>query len=195
MAEIAAALGTDGVIFGQVGRLDDGFRLDLKVISAKDARIVSTFSQRVSSEGALLDLMDQGALALATEAARELGRDLAPRETPKKSVMGPVGYAVGGAGLASVIAGTVLLLQAKSKADAIPVAGTGGPPLTLTEAEALASQGKTFQTVGWVCVIAGGALLATGTTLAVLGARETPTVALSVDPTSGAAALVVSGRF
>lgn len=195
VAEIAAALGTHGVVFGQVGRLDDGFRLDLKVISAKDARIVSTFSQRADSEGELLDVMDQAARVLAADAARELDKELTPRAPPARSVMAPVGYAVGGVGVASVIAGTVLLLQAKSRADAIPAPGSGVPPLAVSDAEALASQGKTFQTAGWACVIAGGALVAAGATLAVLGSREAPTVSLGVDPSSGAAALVVSGRF
>lgn len=73
LAELAGALGADGLVTGQLAKVGKVFQLDIKVLDT-NARPLFLFSRRVSSEEAILDELEKGAEA----AAKKL------RETVKK---------------------------------------------------------------------------------------------------------------
>ena len=61
MAELAGALGADGVVMGSIARLGSGFAVTLKVISPGDARTLAMRTGRSKDEDALLDWLTETA--------------------------------------------------------------------------------------------------------------------------------------
>src|SRR5262245_17099819 len=47
MAELANALGVDGIITGSIGKLDEVFQINVKVVGAGNARQLAVFSAKV----------------------------------------------------------------------------------------------------------------------------------------------------
>jgi hypothetical protein len=70
LAEIAGALGVDGVVVGNVARFGGDYAVTLKVVSARDGALLASASSRSLKEGALLEWM--------AEAAQRLARQLVP---------------------------------------------------------------------------------------------------------------------
>lgn len=91
IAEIAGALGVSDVVNGELARVDDGFRLLVKVISAANGRPRFARSVALKTEGEVFEALDAWALIIAgREAPKQATRTLAP----------VVPMAVGGAALA-----------------------------------------------------------------------------------------------
>jgi hypothetical protein len=67
--ELANALGADALVVGSVGKFDQAYQVNVKIIRASDARAYVTRSARAHSEGELLDALAR----MAREAAEVLG--------------------------------------------------------------------------------------------------------------------------
>jgi hypothetical protein len=80
LTEIAAALGVDGVLTGNVGKFEDTFALNVKVVSARDASMMAIYSSQAEGEKALLDELNRAAEQLARQL---LGRSDQPLLEPK----------------------------------------------------------------------------------------------------------------
>ena len=65
MAELAGALGADGVVMGSIARLGSGFAVTLKVISPGDARTLAARTGRSANEDTLLDWLTEAATLMA----------------------------------------------------------------------------------------------------------------------------------
>src|SRR5205814_752872 len=61
IAEIAGALGVDGVLMGSLAKVGDTFQLNLKVVDAADASVLCTYAVRTDEEEALLKQLSFGA--------------------------------------------------------------------------------------------------------------------------------------
>lgn len=72
--ELANALGVDGTITGSLGKYGATFQLNLVVVSARDNRLLSSFSGLASSEPELIELMGRAARQTAPEIGRGLGK-------------------------------------------------------------------------------------------------------------------------
>jgi hypothetical protein len=83
MAELANALGVDGLITGQLGKFEDIYQLDVKIISATTGRVLSAYSGRASGEKKLLDELSRAAHRMAPELIRLLRRT---KDTPAADV-------------------------------------------------------------------------------------------------------------
>lgn len=66
MMEIGDALGVDGILTGSISRFDDLYQLNLKVVSARDATALATYSSRVEGgQKRLVQELDRAAKVMA----------------------------------------------------------------------------------------------------------------------------------
>lgn len=143
VAEIASALGAEGVVVGQLAKTDGRFRLTAKIISSKSAKAVSIASIDASSESQLQDALPG--------CARELLRLTSPSPAP---------WVVLGAGGVAAIVGSVFLLSAGSAHEALMRRGNSA--LSYDAAREAAAIGARDQLVGLVSLTAGLAAIAAG---------------------------------
>jgi hypothetical protein len=78
MAELAGALGVDGMVLGDVARVGRVYQLNVKVLPASGGAQLAQYSARVEREEALLEALDAAAAAL--------GRDVLAKLRPAPSV-------------------------------------------------------------------------------------------------------------
>jgi hypothetical protein len=162
-AELAGALGADGVVLGELAAVGDVLQLNLKVVS-DSGRPLATWTKRVQGVNRLLDALDEGAKVIAEQALAATGHtvQLAPAAGVRRwwwlpSVSGALVGAAGG----------VLLFLAKGNHDLLTTASSN--PLSLMAAARRASDGELFQTFGFVAVGVGAAGLVTGALLWLFG--------------------------
>jgi hypothetical protein len=194
IAELAAALGTDSVLQGDVAQIDTLFQVNLKLINGADGKVIATYQARVNAEAALLDELDKAAFSLVSEAAPLLKRD-APRalksKGPSLRVLSAIPF---GVGLIGGVVGAVLFTQAGAAYGRIPQQA-GDTPRPTAEVEQIAANGKAMATAGWICVGVGAAGVATGAALLIMGRSTPPPVSASVAPTPSGAMLMIGGDF
>ncbi|MFO0595817.1 MAG: FlgO family outer membrane protein [Myxococcaceae bacterium] len=175
IAEIAAALGTDGVLAGTITRADSGFVVSLRVLHSKSAQVWWSASGRPPSETALLDWLDTQAEVLAETLAP------APRQPVGPWVLGGVGVAALGVGTTFlVLSNTVTLEQVRNANDVGTLSTT-------------VNTGRMQSGVGVVAVSVGAAALAGALIWGVVAKPEAPQVALV--PMSGGALVSVGGAW
>ncbi len=141
-AELAGALGVDGLVSGAVTRTPTGYLLNIKVTKAKDGSEWASASEILTSEGQLLDKLDP----IAARFVRELNG-----KTGGSSAGRIVMFSAAGVGLALTVSGAVLFNMAKSEA-ALLRSDTVQSPLEL---QATASRGNTYQTAGVLLMTVG----------------------------------------
>jgi hypothetical protein len=187
IAELANALGADGVLVGDVGHFGDAYQVQLKVLAGGSAAVLAESSERVATEGQVLDALDRAAQRLSLEVHRRLGREppvgVATAPTARSRAWIP---AVGGA--AFVATGALLVGLAGADYGTLT---SPGPALAPADAGRVASGGALKRGVGVAALIVGGAALASSALMLALGGGET---AVAVGPTGlDGAMVVVSG--
>ena len=65
MAELASALGVDGMLLGDIGKLGTKFQVNLRLTKSSGGRVFATFSRSVSREDDLLEALTDAAAELA----------------------------------------------------------------------------------------------------------------------------------
>lgn len=80
LAEIAAALGVDGILIGDVAHVGSIFQANLKIIDPKSSKRLASFSSAAKSEEELLSVLNKAAVQLAQQFSGSLGRTSAPVE-------------------------------------------------------------------------------------------------------------------
>lgn len=94
LAEIAGALGVEGLITGSLARFGNTFQANLKVIRASDARPLALISRTANTEDALFEAL----IHAAEVAAREVLAELRPGQTAQldsaRAGLGPIAYRV-----------------------------------------------------------------------------------------------------
>ncbi len=197
MAELASALGADGVLLGDLAKVGGRTQLNLKVISARDGRTFAAFSDRVEGDEAVLDALSRAAVQLAKGVATALGRTLTPvaaelrgSSTPPAARFWWVPVA-GGALVAGV--GAFLFNSGGGDYDRLKTA-TADHPLSLKEAQALRDGGSAKQQAGVICAGAGlAAVFAGGLWLALAKANAPASVAWV--PTATGGAVIMTGEL
>lgn len=176
IAEIAAALGVEGLVTGEISRVGKTFQLTVKVLSSRDAHALFQSIRRFETEDDVLRAID--------DVARDAVEALAPEP---RSMVAPVVLA--GVGGAVLIAGAVFQGLA---------AGEYATLRTSTELSSLKgvkAQGEFHQTLGITGLAVGGAVLATGVIWALVGASSPPPARVSVGVSAQGATFVLSGSF
>ena len=148
ISEIAGALGVTDVVNGEIARVDDGYRLLVKVISAANGRPRFARSVALKSERDVFETLDVWALIIAgREAPRPEGRTLAP----------VVPLALGGAAVAT---GAGFLISAAVSWGSLQQ--RGGMALSLSDAQVARTNGERDQLIGFGLVGGGAAALIIG---------------------------------
>jgi TolB-like protein len=210
LAEIGGALGVDYVLIGSLGRLGTLYRVDLKVVDTKKARVLGRFGESVTSEEEkLVAAVQKGVRQLLTPI---LGGDLpvpvVTRPTPGTVPLPPPpvarpaapatpvaaqesgmsragwGWTAAGGGAALVAVGAIFGMSAQ-KAFSDEKAAT-----TLDAYNSAKSKVKSSSLLADVFFVTGAVGLGTGGYLLFTGK---PSVA--VVPTEGGAVAMISGRF
>ena len=188
LAELAGALGVDGVLMGELAAVGDVIQLNLKVLS-EAGKPLASWSRRVDGERRLLDALDEGAAAIAAQVMIATGRKQAP-VVPQVNARS-WWWLPSAAGLAVGAAGGVLLGFARRDHELLTIPG----PERLTDqaAQKLSDEGEIVQTLGFVGVGVGAAALVAGAGLLIFGAP--PPLTPSVAVTGQGAVLSLGGRF
>jgi hypothetical protein len=189
LAELASALGAAAVVVGDVGRFQDTWQLNVKVLSGSDARVIASRSARVGTELAVLDALSAIGRALAAAVLADHHRPVPEALTRAPAAVKPWGWLPLGLGVAAGAAGGVLF--GLSRADAAALTGPG-TMLSATDANALRDSGRTRQTLGVALLIASGVALLTGAGLFLFG--QDPIV-LTLAPGPDGFAFALAGRL
>lgn len=190
-AELAAALGADGVVIARVGLLGTGYAVSARVVSARNAEVLADATEQVGSAAAMPRALDHLAWALVNQldwkwTNRGLQPGAEPGVTPAPSLrrwawlplaVGAVSLGVG-VGLRLKAEGTLSELRGAS---------------TLTEAATLRDAGKLEQGLGFGLIGFGGAAALTALVFALVGPADAPAVALV--PVAGGGVLSLGGVF
>jgi hypothetical protein len=211
MAELAAALGVDGVVTGSVGKFDQSYQVNISVVSSRDGRTLSAFSRKVNGSSAVLDALNDAADQMARDLLRALGRAPASREIvkappphqpitleptspPSQSSLRDWFWLPGGLGLAAGVGSTVFLLQANAAADQLRKAADdpANNHLTLDAANTIRANGATSATFGYAFAAVAAVGVGIGGYCFLAGGPSQP-VALRILPAP--TGLVVSGDF
>lgn len=199
LAELAGAMGVDGVVAGSLGKVGRSYVVNVKVVAASDARLLVSASGRVADEEALLDWLAKTAASFVPQIRQGLGRSAPPvpvavmpekpapivtarAEAPsslRSSAWIPV--AAGGAAL---VAGGVVYALAAQKVGAVSAGqGSYATPVAL---DADLDGAKGMQTLGFVLGGIGVAAAAAGGAMYLWGG---PSEGVAVIP-SGAGVIV-----
>ena len=191
VAELSGALGADGIVVGDVGKLDQSYAVNFKVLS-KEGQTLAIFNAAGAKASELPGVIAEAARALAHQLAGALGRpELEPTVVVAPAPLGPTSLRraawvpLGVAALALVV-GAIGQVVATVKLDAIAGAET------LALAALYRDQGKKWEAAGNAFVAIAATALTAGIVLYVLSARDV-TPGVSVVP--GGASLGVSGAW
>lgn len=198
-AELANALGVDGMISGSIGRFDGAFQINVKIIGANDGRTLAFFSRQVGKEREVLEALNDAAKQMAPQVVRAVrsshatagsgGEVSAPMTPLRKWSFAPVG-----AGVAGVAVGAVFLAQAGSTASALRLPAGDPNEIPTTEYEQRYQTAKNAERNGIICVSAGAAAIVAGAVMFLLGGDEAP-AAVSVAANPHGAAVFLSGSL
>ena len=201
MAELAGALGVDGVITGSLAKTENGsFAVAVKIISARDGAPLALATGRLKNEDAVLDYFADQAPRMAAEVKRAL-RPQAVVEVPatvapvlEEQASAPasskawVPLAVGGALV--VAGGTLYGLARGSEADLR--AGAGAAPGD-EGLQAASRAGQAKETLGFSLLGAGVGAAAAGGALMAFGDQAKAKAWIPM--AAGAGVAVVGGVF
>ena len=173
-AELAGALGVDGLLTASLAKTGGGYLATLRVLRTRDGTVWTQASSRLASEEALQAWLDDTARAFA------------PRLAPPAPGLERWVPAI--AGGACLVAGGGLFAWSKADAASLQGRDTGLTPAQLTEA---AARGKVTQPLGLALLGAGAAGVAASLLWVALAPSAPAQVALV--PTPGGAVLTVGG--
>jgi hypothetical protein len=192
MAELANAMGVDGIITGSLGKVGEVYQVNIKVVAASSAEPLATHSGRVSREEALLDECSRGARSLALQLLKRLRGEEAARALELRTAPTARSYAwipaVSGGVVAAVGAG--LLVAAQLRADSLAGGATGLGLGDEAGRSAFIAAGQREQALGVAGVAVGSAALLTAGAMLLFGAP--PPVTPSVSWIPGGASVAVS---
>jgi TolB-like protein len=151
-AELAGALGVDGILTGSFAKAGGGLVVSLKILNAKDAGSIVEAGTRVKDENALFEWLDETARIFAATLLKKA--NLAPAAVSAEApARGKAWIPV--AGVSAVLLGaslTTYLLAGNSEASL----RSGDAPLTTSEAvAAFHAQGQTNQFLSTTFLVAG----------------------------------------
>ena len=157
MAELAGALGADGLVTGQIAKVGQSYQLNLKILAADGSRtLFQNSSELLSSEEALIGELNAVALA-AAESLREQG--LLVRPPPQPASRNKLKLLPGLLGVAGVALGSVAFANAASRYARLTDMTMWGPDYDAARASSDRDDGKQSVALGTVFAVAGLVIL------------------------------------
>lgn len=193
IAELASALGADGVMMGDVAKVGGKTQVNLKIISARDGKTLAAYSDRVDGDEAVLDTLTRAAGQLAEGMGNALHRTLKPVELGARggAALKSAWWAPVAAGAVAIGAGILLFVLGGTDYARLNGASTVAP-LSLIEARDLRDGGALKQTLGVVFLGVGSAAVVGGGLWLLLGRTSAP---VALVPGRDGATLVFSGNL
>lgn len=188
LAELANALGADGIVTGSIGKFSGRIQINVKIIRMRDARTVALYSAQADTSDEVITLLTAGAEQMAPIIKEAFGI---------KATSSSAGFHVWPAvlpaavGIVGVGVGAGLLIAAGGNDTRLRTAGVSAEPLTLQQANAMVAQEKAFQAAGAIAMSVGAAALVTAVIVGIVSNQEPP--AVTVAPTLGG--LSIAGHF
>ncbi len=200
IAELANALGAEGILMGDVAKVGTTYQLNLKVLAAASGKRLAQYTSSSESEEQVLRELSKAAQGMAAALATSLGRTLKPdlaaltalQQSQSRAGFRKVAWVPALAGAVLAGGGTAALVIAGGKYRQLD-APSGS--YTLGDARALRDDGKLLQTFGWVGVGVGAAALATGGLLLFLGREPDSSSTAAISVGAGPGFVTVSGRL
>lgn len=178
-AELAGALGVDAIIVTRMGRVGTQQTVISKVLLAKSGEVLAEATEPVPRPDVLSGVMAHVAWRLASS-LRARWPEVTPGSEPTldgSRRLNLVGLGIAGAGVAAAAIGVGLRLKAEGTLVDLRAS------TTLERAASLRQQGNLEQGVAVALWVAGGAALATGLIVMLLGVEDAPAHAqLAVTP-------------
>jgi hypothetical protein len=189
LIEIAGAIGVDAIAMGDLARVSDGYRVNLRLLSPKTGKRLASFSGQAKSEADLVTTLTRAAELMSRQLGDALNRPLPALERAEPSggsrrwwwipaVVSAGGFAGGALGLAKAEA-----TRGRLATESLPNG----------EAQSLLDSGKTARTLGYAGLGVGVAALGTAVGLLLFGSDATLTPVASVH--SGGASLSLVGTL
>jgi hypothetical protein len=174
VVEMTAALGADGVLVADLGKLDSQYTFNLKVLASTNGKTLALYSGRAADQRQLDVVMGDAVNTISEALANSLRR---PELKVKSAGSSLRAWSIAPAalGVAGVGAGVVLQVLAGQKFTEL----TRGP-LAPNAAAALRDDGRGLEAGGNVALVGGVVLLGVAATLFLLGGEQVaPLVSVS----------------
>lgn len=181
LAELAGALGVELLLTGNIVKSESGYLASIRVLRTKNGESLFSPSERLKSEGALLDWLDVTADALR--------RTLVPEVKSEASPVVKWIPALVGAG-ALIGSGVCFGLSASKYGEL-----AGPNPPELADISDVRAQGETLQWVGVSLAAAGGVAVLSSIIWAAVAPAPAKSVQVSVAPMNGGAVVGFSGAL
>jgi hypothetical protein len=190
IAEMAAALGADAVVLGDVAKVGNEVQLNLKVISATNGRTLATYTDRASNDDAVVDSLTKAAARFTIDVCTALGRPVPDgiHDLTVKNPLKRVGWVTLAGGVVAGGVGAGLLIKTNLDFQRM-IHASPQMPLSSADAVAIRNNGPPLQTAGGVLAIVGGAAIVTGVALLVVSRKDAVAVAFVPTQTGGAFAI------
>jgi hypothetical protein len=200
IAELANALGVDGLLLGDIGKFGNTYQVNLKVIAAANGRVLAAYSERVTSEEMLLDVFSRAAERIAKDVAAATGRPEPKRtsapvtisrsEAPvtKSTPMRKYSWIPGVVAVGGGVAGALMWSSSRSALNEL----SQGSDITMARAAELRDSGARSQTLAMVAFGASAVALAGAATMFFWSEDATPPSAVVGVSPSG---IAVAGTF
>lgn len=190
VAELAAGMGANALIAGTVVPVGSKVTVTLRLLDARDGRVISSESARLSDLDAAQDWLDAQApltrkKAIEVFGSAELKQQVAP---PSANWLPWVTTGIGGA---AAVTGIILFASSKADAQALKDVTPTSPELNISET---AKSGQTKETAGGILIAAGGAVLVGGIIWGIATSAP-PKTSVSVTVIPDGAAVVFSGAL
>lgn len=181
IAELANALGVDGLVLGDLALLSGRYQVNLKILSSADGRTIALSSASAGSEGELVEVLTAAARQLARDSSLALGRPV-----PEVAGGGLRRFAwvplVGGVAFAG--AGAACLVVSQNARETLRTGAPGASGLSVK------STGETTQALGIAGLAVGGAALLGAGAMYLFGAEAPVNVSAVVSPTGASVGVV-----
>jgi hypothetical protein len=177
VVEMTAALGADGVLVGDLGKLGTEYALNLKVLASKNGDPIALFNARAQSAHDLDRVIDNSVHAILKTLAVKLNRPelaLNTTDTPAVVVASPAPASGPSLRLVAIVPAAVGVVAIGVGAGLQAVAGSkytelSGGHLAQPDAAALRDSGKGLDTGGTIALIGGGVALAAAVVMFIAG--------------------------
>lgn len=187
LAEMANALGADGLVHGSLGKFGNAYQLDVQILSSS-GQTLATFSRKVDGDEALLNALEVGAAALASQLFSALHRGAPkPVTTPTEAPASLrwLWWSTGGLGAAAMVAGVLFMVIPQA-----PAATT-----SMADVPAAISRLQFDRQFGLGLVIGGAAVLGTSLVVGLLTGSKDKAPSVALVPTAHGASFVLTGSL
>ncbi|MFL5321764.1 MAG: hypothetical protein ACJ790_19030 [Myxococcaceae bacterium] len=187
LAEMAGALGVDGIVSGSLAKLGSAYTIQIKILKASDGTVLFAQSARLATDDEVHDWLKAQAKTFGAQASKDQsGALVVEQNRPSSGGLRQWAWAPGVVGVASAGLSVVFYLQ--SKASAASIKDSSSP--IRSDYNKFVTAGQTQQTLAAVFAGAAVAGLTTAGVMYALGGGESSATVSLVPSAHGAIAAV-----